>query len=51
MASTVFPPELSDARIASIQNTLLTVAVDDFFDGGGSAEEQDNFVALIEKYI
>ncbi|CAL5021364.1 unnamed protein product [Urochloa decumbens] len=50
MASIAFPSELSDARIASVQNTLLTVAVDDFFDGGGSAEEQKNLVALIEKW-
>ncbi|CAN6244777.1 unnamed protein product [Urochloa humidicola] len=50
MASIAFPQKLSDARIASIQNTLLTVAVDDFFDGGGSAEEQKNLVALIDKW-
>lgn len=49
MASIAFPRGLSDARIASIKNTLLTTAVDDFFDGGGSAEEQENLVALIEK--
>ncbi|OEL28312.1 Stemod-13(17)-ene synthase, partial [Dichanthelium oligosanthes] len=50
MASTVFPSESSDARIASIKNTLLTIVVDDFFDGGGSTEELKNLLELIEKW-
>jgi ent-kaurene synthase len=51
MASTVFPSESSDARIASVKNTLLITVVDDFFDGGGSTEELRNLVALLEKYM
>ncbi|XP_062213717.1 stemar-13-ene synthase-like [Phragmites australis] len=50
IASTVFPSELSDARIAWIQNCLVAIAVDDFFDGGGSAEELQNLIWLIEKW-
>uniref|UniRef100_A0A0D9VHC7 Uncharacterized protein n=1 Tax=Leersia perrieri TaxID=77586 RepID=A0A0D9VHC7_9ORYZ len=49
-AATMFPPELSDARIAWSQNSLLTTAVDDLFDVGGSIEEMENFVALIDKW-
>ncbi|CAO2039327.1 unnamed protein product [Urochloa humidicola] len=50
MASTVFPSELSDARISWIQNCILTVVVDDFFDGGGSREELKNLTELFEKW-
>ncbi|KAG8058951.1 hypothetical protein GUJ93_ZPchr0002g23546 [Zizania palustris] len=49
-AATMFPSELSDARIAWAQNSVLTTAVDDLFDGVGSMEELENFVALIEKW-
>uniref|UniRef100_A0A0D9Z6S9 Terpene synthase metal-binding domain-containing protein n=1 Tax=Oryza glumipatula TaxID=40148 RepID=A0A0D9Z6S9_9ORYZ len=48
--SPLFRSELSDARIAWSQNTVLVTAVDDLFDGGGSMEEMRNFVALIEKW-
>uniref|UniRef100_K3YYW0 Uncharacterized protein n=2 Tax=Setaria italica TaxID=4555 RepID=K3YYW0_SETIT len=50
MASTIFPPELYHASIAWIQNSILTTIVDDFFDGGGSTEELENLVTLIEKW-
>ncbi|KAL5207240.1 hypothetical protein ABZP36_031675 [Zizania latifolia] len=49
-AATMFPSELSDARIAWAQNSVLTTVADDFFDGAGSREEMENFVALIEKW-
>uniref|UniRef100_A0A0D9WQV2 Terpene synthase N-terminal domain-containing protein n=1 Tax=Leersia perrieri TaxID=77586 RepID=A0A0D9WQV2_9ORYZ len=49
-AASMFPRELSDARIAWTQNALLTTVVDDLFDHAGSMEEMENFVALIEKW-
>jgi ent-kaurene synthase len=49
LASSVLPSELSDARIAWIQNCLLTTAVDDLFDVAGSSEELQNLIALFEK--
>ncbi|KAL5212896.1 hypothetical protein ABZP36_023743 [Zizania latifolia] len=50
LASSVLPRELSDARIAWIQNCILTVVVDDFFDVAGSREELENLVAQFEKW-
>lgn len=50
LAANVFPSELSDARIALIQNMALATGVDDFFDVAGSREELKNLIALIEKY-
>jgi len=48
-ASTMFRSELSEARDAyAIKNILVTV-VDDMFDVGGSKEELDNFITLIDK--
>ncbi|XP_015692219.1 ent-kaur-16-ene synthase, chloroplastic isoform X2 [Oryza brachyantha] len=49
-AATIFPPELSDARIAWAKNGVLTTVVDDFFDLGGSKEELENLVDLVEKW-
>ncbi|XP_052141622.1 ent-pimara-8(14),15-diene synthase isoform X1 [Oryza glaberrima] len=49
-AATMFPSELSEARIAWTQNCILTTTVDDFFDGEGSKEEMENLVKLIEKW-
>lgn len=49
MASTVFPPELYDASIAWIQNSILIAISDDFFDDGGTIEELKNFIDLIER--
>ncbi|XP_051218982.1 ent-kaur-16-ene synthase, chloroplastic-like isoform X2 [Lolium perenne] len=49
-AATIFSPELSDARISWAKNSILTAAADDFFDVGGSNEELQNLVALVEKW-
>ncbi|KAF0894041.1 hypothetical protein E2562_033920 [Oryza meyeriana var. granulata] len=49
-AATIFPPELSEARIAWAKNGVLTTVVDDFFDLGGSKEELENLIALVEKW-
>lgn len=48
-AATLTDPELHDARIAWAQNGVLTTVVDDFYDGGGSEEELDNLIELVEK--
>lgn len=50
-AATIFPRELSEARIAWAKNGVLTTVVDDFFDLGGSKEELENLIALVEKYV
>jgi hypothetical protein len=47
----MFPPEMSDARIFWAQNGVLTTVVDDFFDVGGSKEELDSLVRLVEMYV
>ncbi|PRQ30333.1 putative ent-kaurene synthase [Rosa chinensis] len=49
-AGTLFPPELSDARISWAKNGVLTTVVDDFFDVGGSKEELVNLIQLVEKW-
>ncbi|KAL5214151.1 hypothetical protein ABZP36_003303 [Zizania latifolia] len=49
-ASTIFPPELSEARISWSKNGVLTTVVDDFFDVGGSKEELENLITLVEKW-
>jgi len=49
-AATIFPSELSDARISWAKNGVLTTVVDDFFDVGGSKEELENLIELVEKY-
>uniref|UniRef100_A0A0D9X6J6 Uncharacterized protein n=1 Tax=Leersia perrieri TaxID=77586 RepID=A0A0D9X6J6_9ORYZ len=49
-AATMFPAELSEARIAWSQNSLLTTVADDLLDSGGSREEMENFIALIDKW-
>lgn len=50
-AATLFSPELSDARISWAKGGVLTTVVDDFFDVGGSKEELENLIHLVEKYI
>ena len=45
-ASTMFPSELSEARIAWSKNTMLTTAVDDLFDVVGAREELENFITV-----
>lgn len=49
-AATLFPPEMSDARISWAKNSVLTTVVDDFFDVGGSREELLNLIMLVEMY-
>ncbi|KAL5216888.1 hypothetical protein ABZP36_008289 [Zizania latifolia] len=49
-AGTVFDPELSDARITWTINGVLTTVVDDFFDVGGSREELENLISLVEMW-
>lgn len=48
-ATTIYAPELSDARISWAKNGILTTVVDDFFDVGGSVEELKNLILLFEK--
>ncbi|NP_001389352.1 ent-kaurene synthase-like 3 [Oryza sativa Japonica Group] len=49
-AGTVFDPEMSDARIWWAINGVLTTVVDDFFDVGGSREELENLISLVEMW-
>ncbi|KAL6843891.1 hypothetical protein ACP4OV_026462 [Aristida adscensionis] len=49
-AGTIFPPELSDARILWAKNGALTTIVDDFFDVGGSEQELYNLITLVEMW-
>ncbi|CAB4278153.1 unnamed protein product [Prunus armeniaca] len=46
----LFPPELSDARMSWAKSAFLTTVVDDFFDIGGLAEELVNLIQLVEKW-
>lgn len=50
-ATSLFPPELSDARMSWAKSAFLTTVVDDFFDIGGSEEELVNLIQLVEKYV
>ncbi|TKW28446.2 hypothetical protein SEVIR_3G324045v4 [Setaria viridis] len=47
-STTMFPSELSEARIAWSKNTMLTTAVDDLFDVVGTREELENLITLID---
>lgn len=49
-AGTMFPPELSDARVVWAKNGVLTTVVDDFFDVAGSKQELENLAALVETW-
>ncbi|KAJ0642161.1 putative ent-kaurene synthase [Helianthus annuus] len=49
-AATLPSPELSDARLSWAKNSLLTVIVDDFFDGGATIDESTNLVYCVEKW-
>ncbi|KAM3390515.1 hypothetical protein ACQJBY_012235 [Aegilops geniculata] len=49
-SATIFPRELSDARITWAKRSVLSSISDDFFDVGGSREELENLVALVEKW-
>jgi hypothetical protein len=46
-AATMFPAELSEARMAWSKMCVLTTAMDDLFDTVGSKEELENLVTLI----
>lgn len=48
-AATLFPPEMSDARISWAKNGVLTTLVDDFFDVAGSREELINLIQLVDQ--
>lgn len=50
-AATMFPAELSEARIAWSKSSVLTTIVDDLFDTGDSMEELENLVTLFDLYI
>lgn len=47
-AATMFPAELSEARIAWSKSSVLTTIVDDLFDTGDSMEELENLVTLFD---
>uniref|UniRef100_J3M1B1 Terpene synthase metal-binding domain-containing protein n=1 Tax=Oryza brachyantha TaxID=4533 RepID=J3M1B1_ORYBR len=49
-AGTIFDPEMSDPRIWWAINGVLTTVVDDFFDVGGSREELENLISLVEMW-
>ncbi|XAR60035.1 Ent-kaurene synthase [Bertholletia excelsa] len=49
-AATLFSPELSEARLSWAKNGVLATVVDDFFDIGGSIEELENLIQLVEKW-
>ncbi|CAA6670178.1 unnamed protein product [Spirodela intermedia] len=48
-AATLFPYEMSDARISWAKNGVLTTLVDDFFDVVGSREELINLMQLVDQ--
>ena len=49
-AATISAHEFSDARIACAKTIALVLVTDDFFDVGASKEEQENLIALVEKW-
>ncbi|GMH02876.1 hypothetical protein Nepgr_004715 [Nepenthes gracilis] len=49
-AATIFSPELADVRMSWTKNGVLTTVIDDFFDIGGSSEEQLNLISLVEQW-
>ncbi|XP_037481003.1 9-beta-pimara-7,15-diene synthase, chloroplastic-like [Triticum dicoccoides] len=49
-AATISAHEFSDARIACAETIALVLVTDDFFDVGASKEEQENLIALVEKW-
>ncbi|KAF7005791.1 hypothetical protein CFC21_020891 [Triticum aestivum] len=49
-AATISAHEFSDARIACAKSIALVLVIDDFFDVGASKEEQENLIALVEKW-
>lgn len=49
-AAPVFSPDMSDARSSWAEAGGLTLVIDDFFDVGGSRDEQVNLITLVERY-
>jgi len=49
-AATMFPAQLSEARIAWSMSSVLTTIVDDLFDTGESMEELQNLATLFDLY-
>jgi len=49
--ATISPHELSNARMACAKTIALIPVVDDFFDVGGSIEELQNLILLVERYL
>ncbi|XP_050232515.1 ent-kaur-16-ene synthase, chloroplastic-like [Mercurialis annua] len=46
----IVPPELADARISIAKNCIVATVIDDLFDVGGSMEELENLVQLVERW-
>ncbi|TVU15797.1 hypothetical protein EJB05_39335, partial [Eragrostis curvula] len=46
----MFPPELSEARIAWTLTCVLVTVLDDVFDVAGSREENENLAMLIDRW-
>ncbi|KAI4323264.1 hypothetical protein L6164_022884 [Bauhinia variegata] len=49
-ASSVFSPELTDARLSWTKSGCLTIIVDDFFDLWASEEDMTKIIQLLEKW-
>ncbi|XP_048227987.1 ent-kaurene synthase, chloroplastic isoform X1 [Ricinus communis] len=43
-------PELAEARISIAKNSVLATVIDDLFDVGGSQEELQNLIQLVERW-
>ncbi|KAL4200955.1 hypothetical protein AMTRI_Chr02g213720 [Amborella trichopoda] len=50
-AATLFEPDLGAARMSWAKNAILSTVIDDFFDIGGSKEELENFIELVQGCI
>uniref|UniRef100_A0A0D3F6M6 Uncharacterized protein n=1 Tax=Oryza barthii TaxID=65489 RepID=A0A0D3F6M6_9ORYZ len=49
-AATTFRPEMGYARTSWARTAWLTAVIDDLFDVGGLEQEQENLLALMEKW-
>ncbi|CAA7394308.1 unnamed protein product [Spirodela intermedia] len=49
-AATLFPSEMSDARMSFAKNSVLATLVDDIFDNVGSKEELVNLLQLVDQW-
>ncbi|KAH9310979.1 hypothetical protein KI387_026014 [Taxus chinensis] len=50
VASTLFSPEMSAARIAWTKNAVLTTVIDDFYDVGASIAELQCFLEAVNRW-